>query len=279
MRKILLPTDYSDHAERAIEFAFLLFDRLRLKDNEKPEFLLLHAYPLPSAMPLYGQVPPTTMVAPIEEEEKRLAEHLQKWAERYPDKLLRSVLRGGPLLNALSTTVEEEDISLVVMATKGATGLEEVLLGSNAARAAKNLDVPVLIVPEQASYKPPRTIVFATDFQRLDHLGLINPLLRIVHAFDAHIMTLHVVAENETPGREKERMNRQLRGHFGTLKYSHHYLSSDDPADAIDAFLREHDADWLVLVGKQRTFFESLFHRSVIRKMAFHTTIPLLVLH
>jgi nucleotide-binding universal stress UspA family protein len=279
MKKILLPTDYSEHAKRAIEFTFRLFDHLDAAAGGQSEFLLLHAYPLPTAMPIFGQLPPTALIPPIDEEEKRLNDNLSAWKQAYPNKLLRPVLVGGPLLNALSTTVQEEDIQLVVMGTKGAGGVEEVLLGSNAARAAKSLDVPVLIIPEQATYVPPQRIVFATDFQRLDDLSLLSPLLRVVRAFDANILTLHVMTEGETPSGEKERMNRRLRGHFGTLKYAHHFLPSDDPAEAIDSFLRQQEADWLVLVGKQRTFFESLFHRSVIRKMAFHTTIPLLVLH
>jgi nucleotide-binding universal stress UspA family protein len=277
MKKVLLPTDYSENADEAIEFAIRLFDHL---ENGKTEFTLMHAYALPSAMPIYGQMPPTAMAPPVKEERERLEDHLEGWRERFPGKLFKSILVGGPLINALSNIIHEEDIDLVVMGTRGASGIEEVLIGSNAARAAKQLECPVLIIPGGTVFEAPGRMVFATDFQRIDNFDLLRPLRTIARAFHPEVLTLHVVETGAMPDPEKKQMQKDLHVYFGgDIPHSHHFVEGDDPTEAIQRFLREQEADWLVLVGKQRSFFESLFHRSVVRKMASHAEVPLLVLH
>lgn len=277
MRKVLLPTDYSDNAAEAIEFAVRLFEEL---GGDKTEFTLIHAYALPSAMPIYGQMPPTAMAPPVKEERERLEDHLEGWREQYPAALFKSILIGGPLINALSNIIHEEDVDLVVMGTRGASGIEEMLMGSNAARAAKQLECPVLIIPGGTAFEAPTRMVFATDFQRIDNYDLLRPLRTIAQGFRSDVLTLHVVETGSMPAPEKKQMQKDLHAYFGEdIPHSHHFVEGDDPSEAIQQFLREQEADWLVLVGKQRSFFESLFHRSVVDKIASHAEAPLLVLH
>ncbi len=276
MKKILLPTDYSDNAHAAIQYALQLFKDWK---DAKQEFIIMHAYPMPSAMPIHGQMPPTTISPPVKEEQQRLEDHLEGWRERYPEQAFRPLLLGGQLLNALSATTLEEDIDLVVIGTKGASGMEEVLLGSNAARVAKNLDCPVLIVPGETRYQPPARIVLATDFRRVDDFRIFDPLKALLDHFGKRLLTLNVIPSGEVPDPDIKKMQHKLHEFFSGIKHSHHFMEGDDPAESIGAFIREQEADWLVLIGKQRNFFESLFHRSVIKKMAYHTTAPMLVLH
>lgn len=276
MKKILLPTDFSDNARQAIDFAFQLFDQIALQDVR---FVLLHAYQMATSVPVYGEIPPSDMFGNAGEEEFRLQELYHSLQEIYPESAISYRFMVGPVQVTMETVIEEEDIDLVIMGTHGASGLEEQLFGSNAARAAKGLKCPVLIIPEGVTFVEPRRIIFATDFQNLDNLNILNPLQAIVRKFDPHFLTVHILPEGETPDKDKERMNRILYTYFDSLKYSHYFLEGKDPVEAVENFIHEHKADWLVLVGQERKFLESLFHRSVIRKMAYHTAVPLLVLH
>ena len=275
MHKILLPTDYSQHAERAIEFALHFAGSL----SDPVECLIVHAYTAPATVPVYGYNPPGGEMPPLKKEEEYLQDYVQKWKRSFPDLAIQGRLQIGALMTVLTTLIEDEPgIDLVIMGTKGAGGMEEVLLGSNAARAAKGLPRPVLIIPPEAAFKRPERIVFATDFQKLDKLRILDPLRLLVRRFNPHFLTLHVLPEGETPNAQKEALNRRLQDYFEGTRYSHYYLEGSDTIKAIDGFIRQYKAEWLVLVARERSFLESLFHKSVIRKMAFHTRIPLLVL-
>jgi nucleotide-binding universal stress UspA family protein len=275
MKKILLPTDYSDNADVAIDYAFQLFERL---GDREVEFFLLHAFQLPTSLPVYGQIPAPGVLTPVDVESRRLDDCRRDWSAKYPGWKIKDILLVGPVFSAIEDVTREQGIDLVVMGTKGAGGMKEVLLGSNASRVAKSLSCPVLIVPAKAKLQSLERVVFATDFNNLDNLNVLNPLQAIVRAFQPHFLTLHILPGGQTPDKDKERMNRILYTYFDTLKYSHHFLEGNDPRKAIEAFVAERRADWLVLVRQDRNFFESLFHRSVIRKMAMHANIPLLAL-
>ena len=275
MKKILLPTDYSQHAEKAIEFAL----HFAGAQTGHVECLIVHAYTAPATVPVYGYNPPGGEMPPLKKEEDYLGEYVDKWKRTFPGMSIKGRLQIGALMTVLTSLIEEEpDIDLVIMGTKGAGGMEEVLLGSNAARAAKGLTRPVLIIPPDAAYKKPERVAFATDFQKLGKLTILDPLRQLVRRFNPHFLTLHVLPEGNTPNAAKEALIRRLQAYFEGTRYSHYYLEDSDTINAIDRFIKHYKADWLVLVARERNFFESLFHKSVIRKMAFHTKIPLLVL-
>ncbi len=276
MKKILLPTDFSDNARQAIDFALQLFEHLGQRDIQ---YILMHAYQVAASVPIYGEIPPAEMFANTDEEEERLQEVCDALRKFYPEAAISCRFMIGPVQGTMEALIEEASIDLVIMGTHGVSGLEEKLFGSNAARAAKGLQCPVLVVPSGISFRPPRRIIFATDFKNLDNLNILNPVQAIVRTFNPHFITLHILPEGETADKDKERMNRILYTYFDSLKYSHYFLEGQDPVQATEDFLRKHKADWLVLVGQERKFVESLFHRSVIRKMVYQTQIPLLVLH
>ena len=276
MKKVLLLTDFSDYANHAIDFTLQLLRKGF--PEEEMEVVLLHAYYYPYMASGYGQVAPTSVPEPVRETEELLRETTERLQKAHPDLSVRTRTEAGTLINALEIVMRDELPDLAALGTRGAGEVNGLVIGSNAAKVAKEADCPVLIIPEGAVYQPPKKIVFATDFEQLDNLNALNPLLSLVHNFDPHFLTLHILSEGETADREIERMNDILYHYFGTLKYAHYFLEDDHPARGIEAFINEHEANLLVLIDREKGFFETLFHKSVIKQLAFYSKIPLLIL-
>ncbi len=275
MRKCILPTDYSKSAQQAMEYALHLLHQM----PHPVECILVHAYTAPATVPVYGYNPPGEGMPALKKEQQKLDDYLRRWQKRFPGLILRGRLLIGSFLTVMTNLIEEEkDVDMILMGTKGASGVEEVLLGSNAARAARSLSRPVFIIPSETPVKKPERVVFATDFQDLSDLRALAPIKELSRHFITHFLTLHVLPVGKKPSPATDTASEALKAYLENPRYSLHYLENDDTVAAIDGFLKKYQADCLVLFARERGFLASIFHRSVVQKMVFHTRIPLLVL-
>jgi universal stress protein A len=138
--RILVPLDFSKHSDAALDLA------LELAREQGAEVHLLHAYELPAAVTMaYGIAIPQAVWDGVQEAAAgRLAEGLRK--------VEAAGLRGtthlatAPAADAIATAAETHGIDLIVMGTRGLTGLKHVLLGSVAERTIRTAPCPVLTV-------------------------------------------------------------------------------------------------------------------------------------
>jgi nucleotide-binding universal stress UspA family protein len=142
IKKILVPIDFSDHSARALDHAIELAQRFEGSVH------LLHSYPIH-----VGRIAPYGMVLPesFERECREAAEqHLAQWAERV-------AAQGVAVETSVTSTVASEAIvecageieaDLIVMGTRGLTGVAHVLLGSVAERTIRLAPCPVLTVKD-----------------------------------------------------------------------------------------------------------------------------------
>ncbi len=136
--KILVPVDFSDHSEQAFRLA------IDLAKSFGGEVMLLHVFPESMALvPPYGPALPADFGMQIE---RSATEHFEKWREEHcPEDLeVKSFVRRGDPSRAIADLVEETGADLIVMGTKGTTGLAHVLMGSVAERTVRTAPCPVL---------------------------------------------------------------------------------------------------------------------------------------
>ena len=281
MKKILLPTDFSDYSKVAIQYAFEWFGKAVYPDDVL--FLLMHVYGtdhstmIPSSP--YMPASPVHLRDVMRVAERSMEKALADYRRRYPAQRIQKMLVEGGPVEAILDLAREEGADLIVMGTKGLGGLERAVLGSVTLGVTRAAPCPVLVVPEEAAFSRPEKVVFATDFRNLEDLHILDPLSHLVEAFDPQFMLLHIYSEMKTTATEKTQMNRLLRDYFHTRHYQHFFLKRDDPVAGVDEFVRGMDADLLVLVGQERNFFEQLFHKSLTKTMIIHSEIPVFVLH
>lgn len=276
MKKILLPTDFSEVSENAIRYALEMFGKEVFGDEVA--FTLLFDY--------YPSAPPVGLGVPGIEEDTRLIGQMgknlslrcQKWQAAYPGIRMREKFTTGSVKNSIRYIAKKEDMDLIVMGTTGKTGVERVLMGSVATGLAYKAPCPVLIIPAGSRFTRPEKIVFATDFRNLEDLTILDNLLAIVQTFDPDFLMLHMTRKDKMTAEERENIDRVLEIYFDTRKYQRYFLEQEDPATGISDFIAQHQADLLVMVGQERGFFEALFHRSVTKQVLHHSRIPLFVL-
>jgi nucleotide-binding universal stress UspA family protein len=139
---ILVPLDFSPHAEKALAKAIELARRFQGRIH------LVHSYPV-----YVGAVSPYGMVVPesFDRECRDAADReLSKWADRVRQAGIpvETTITPIPPSEAIVSTAEEIGADLVVMGSRGLTGLKHVLLGSVAERTLRHAHCPVLVVKD-----------------------------------------------------------------------------------------------------------------------------------
>lgn len=186
IKTILVPTDFSEHADKAIESAEILAKPLGAKIH------LLHVMHLP-----VQAVTPEMAVVPV-----GFWQDLRKHAERKLDESRKAVEKQGvrcatELVEdipgfAVAAAAKRANADLIVMGSRGLTGLKHVLLGSVAERTVRTAPCPVLTVKQDGSGPLRlRTILVPMDFSPSSHRALELAKELAKEAGPAHLILVH----------------------------------------------------------------------------------------
>ncbi len=137
-QSLLVPIDFSSHADSALGTA------LEIAREHGAKLHLVHAYELPlGAVTPYGVAIPQTLEVDVRD---AAARRLEKAAQKVRDAGVgcETHLAVGPASDAIVEIAENVGADLIVMGTRGLTGLQHVLLGSVAERTVRLAPCPVL---------------------------------------------------------------------------------------------------------------------------------------
>jgi universal stress protein A len=142
VRKILIPTDFSDDASNAMDYGFQLAKRLGAN------VLLLHVVPLGAYVTAASSAPlPAEAIEALAVTARtNLAEQSKKLSKSF-GVASEALVVDGPPPATIAELAKAQSADLVVMGTRGKTGLKHVLLGSVAEHVVRHSPVPVLVVP------------------------------------------------------------------------------------------------------------------------------------
>ncbi len=273
MKKILVPTDRSENASRALNYALKLFD------GEEVEFVLFQSYDIPTYT---ADMPMPIDIVGAEELTRILNEDVDKLKEKCTDQkfTFSCLVESGSLAMNIEQLVEEKAIDLIVMGTKGASGLAAAIIGSNTSDVIQAASCPVLAVPESADISSlPKQILFASDNKGLSDSSVISPLMDIAAKNEAHIHVMNVLDEGKMTTVDEAVAGLKLDHLLERFEHTFHFDNSNDKAEAIENYLNTHDIDMLAVIPRKNNFFDAIFHRSVTRKLTLHTKVPLLAMH
>lgn len=261
---VLLPTDFSENADLASEFAFEIARRSGGKVT------VLNAYDLP-----YSDRSMTTSLLEVMKEnaEKNMEEYEQK-LERHQAEFETMVQLGNPI-RLIEEHSKKDQYDLIVMGTKGASGLEEILIGSNAASVIRNAHKPVLIIPPNSELQAFDKIVLASDLNLKKQEEALSSLRDFARIYKSKIDVVNVQKDSGSAAGTRDK----FREFFGDLLTEFTVLKNDDIEKSIREEAKKEKANLVAAVAKNYGFFEGLFHRSLTSKLAYHTDLPLLVLH
>lgn len=269
MKTILVPTDFSPAANNAAEYAIHFAKKI------KANVLLLHIYNVPVA--IAGDVP--VMVAtPKElqrENEMRLKENVTLLKRRTGMEVAYKAkmgLAGDDILE------EEKNASFIIMGMHGAGKLSELLLGSITTAILRKAKTPVLVIPETVIYKDPERIVFASDYDPQTDLHTLETLKGLMKTFNSKVYVVNIKHKKENVSVEKAIQEARMESSLQDVEHFYYYPESDDLVDGINEFIANKRADMVTVIPHRYNAIERIFHKSISKKMAFHTQVPLLAL-
>jgi nucleotide-binding universal stress UspA family protein len=136
---ILVPVDFSPHAERALDYAIMLARKLPAR------LLLLHViHALPLGVTEMGSALPEAYLQDIESE---VHQSLGKYLQRLREAGLEgetAIVHGVPF-EKIAQIAKARKVHLIVIGTHGRTGLEHLFLGSVAEKVVRLAACPVLV--------------------------------------------------------------------------------------------------------------------------------------
>jgi nucleotide-binding universal stress UspA family protein len=270
--RVLIPTDFSESARAAFDYGYQLVNH-----HNDLEMILLNSYEMPK-VGASGGVMMNLESAMAKESERDLSIEIKALQDKYPNLKITSVSRYGTLENSISRTCNELIVNFVVMGTHGASGLKKALIGSNTQSVIENVAAPVISVPRDWKYRSIKNIVYATDLQRLENAEILKPICALAEEANATIHIVYVAKSHSEIDLEKEVEKLPLNDYFSGRERKFMVIESHNVADGIDSYVKEIDADIVVMIPKEASFWESLFKRSVTEQLAFQSKIPLLSL-
>ncbi len=278
MMHILVPTDFSENAWNALKYGVNLY-----KDIECT-FHLLHINPIPAYSAAGTSVKVSSRMVKenvLDSSKVSFDQLLMRVDKIIPSKKHRfaTISSYNFFVESIKRHVENKKIDLIIMGTKGASGLKEVTMGSNTGDVLTKVKCPLLAVPENAVYKIPKEIAFPTDYHLSYDLKVLDTLINMANMYQSNLRVLHISKKGESLSDVQIENKEFLRDYLQDVDHSFHSLTGSDLETAVQCFTESRDIDMIAMVAKNLNFFQRILFRPKVEQISYHTDIPFLVLH
>lgn len=270
MKRILVPTDFSEHAEDALKVA------AQVAKKSGSEIILLHMLELPHQMSdaiTGGASIPETMLFM-----KKANETLDEISNRpyLEDIEITEIVKMDKPIHGISQISKEYNIDLIVMGSHGSSGIEELLIGSNTEKVVRNSEIPVLVIKKDISNFNASNIVFASDFSE-ETKTAFEKLLKFTKLFDSKLHLVNICTPNSfKPTHEAEETIKRFISDFGLANYETYIYNDTNIEKGIINFSNSINADVVAMCTHGRTGFAHFFNGSISEGLVNHAVKPVL---
>ena len=279
IKKILVPTDFSDQATRALEYA------IHLAKAADAQLFVLHAYRVANSVmtspyPVAGAYGGDALV-----DYKQIKQAVDQDMEALEsDHLLNKHLTYELIAvcnlpeEAIEETVNERDIDLVVMGTRGG-GVIDKLVGSTTTHVMRRVACPLIAVPENAIFAKVEHILLATDYERIKRADTFQILVTLANIFRAQVNVLHITPKYTKLTQEKLAVGETLDRLLRHARHTYCHEENDDILEGLRTYLREHDEEvgMLAMVPRDHSFWDRIVRGSVTKSILFEADRPVFV--
>lgn len=274
MKTIIALTDFSGSSANATHYA------AEIAKLAGAHLVLMHINVLPA---IGVDVTPVLMQINYADEAgreavKKEAEQLEKMYEGLL-KVESVHLSGYNIAEIVSEYLKKHPADLLIAGMTGTGFVREKLIGSTATSIIRHCEVPVLVIHHGTKFRHPKHILFAYDAERRPEEVKYDFLEDFAQVFGAKLVILNVF-----DGAKQELRVRQasssgiVEGALRETRHSYHFIESDDIATTVSQFAKSKKADMIVTMPGKHGFLNSLLHEGNTRRIAFHTSLPLLAI-
>lgn len=240
MKKLLVPTDFSEHAYYALKAAATIAKKFGC------EIHLLHIMDMPQYSGGITNIGMESFLAMREKMEGvGLVKALDKEWDRFTgqpflkDVKTKTHVKFGDIYEEIQDFADAHEVDMIVMGSHGARGLKEFFGGSNTERVVRLVQQPVLAIKQDADKFEIKNIVFASNF--FGEVGQVFETIKeFAEGFDATLHLLKVVTPDDFERSSRSRkMMHDFVEKFDLKKYTVNIYNEASIEDGINSFSEE----------------------------------------
>lgn len=271
MKKILVPTDFSEHAEYALKAA------AQIAKKNNAEIILLHMLELPhqsgDAGTGAGHELPEIMLF-----KNRAIQRLDDLMdEDYLDGIeVSEVIQFEKAFEGVLNITKRNNIDFIVMGSHGANGFNEFFIGSNTEKVVRYSDVPVLVVKNEIETFQANNFVFASDFSN-EIKKPFAKMLQFAKTYNSHLHLVMINTPNSfKPTKTADRIMKEFISDFDYPNHSLHIYNDMNVEKGILNFSSAKKADLIGMCTHGRTGFAHFFNGSISEDLVNHAVKPVI---
>lgn len=274
MNSIVVPINFSNASSNALNYALVLAKTFNSK------ITLLHAYHTIPANPEFES-------KNHEDELADLRQNTFKKLQVFKDEIKQVsidcdiVNEEGYPIDVILKHANHGQTDLLLMGTEQIMPIDKIIFGTITGKVLKEVQCPILIVPEESNNLTPKKMAFATDYHDNDSDNLIF-LNKMSQKFNSELSVVRVAPKGEDQMLEDRLMN-ELREKVDSAlpdnNINWQLLSGSNVNKQLEQYMSESELDLLAAVRADHNFIEKWLSWSVTQKLFYKTHIPLLIFH
>jgi nucleotide-binding universal stress UspA family protein len=272
MKRILVPVDFSKEAESAARVAAIIARKTG------SEIYLLHMLELP-----VNTIDPAELTS-IRTEPQII--YFMKLAHEKFDAFIKlPFFKGLKVIESVQfhfafagiiNESEKNNIDLIVMGSQGASGLQEMFIGSNTEKVVRRSKVPVLVIKKSDDNFKIKDMVFASDFN-IESKKTFQKVIDFADLFGAKIHLLYVnTIHNFNTTQSIEKKIESFIADFKIGDYTRRIYNDVSVEKGILSYSRDINADLIALNTHGRSGLSQLFNGSIGQELANHALRPVI---
>jgi nucleotide-binding universal stress UspA family protein len=270
MKRILIPTDFSKYADEAIEVG------AQIAKKNDCEIILIHMLELPGQMndAIKGETSiPEVMLF------KRKAEEILKSIKNRPylsGIQITEIVRLDGAYNGINNYIKQNSVDLIVMGSHGASGINEIFIGSNTEKVVRQSEIPVLVIKNKIENFNVKNIIFASDFSK-EIKKPFQKVLDFAKLFGSKLNLVMICTPNSFKSTSAaKKIITEFITDFDMPEYSFETYNESNIERGIINYSNEKDADLIAFCTHGRTALNHFFTGSTSEDLVNHATKPVL---
>ncbi|MFT3793535.1 universal stress protein [Flavobacterium sp.] len=270
MKRILVPTDFSKHAEYALKVA------AQIARENNSEIILLHMLELPhqgtDAVGSGSDIPEIMFF-----KNKAISNLEDLMDVDYLKGInVSEIIQFEKAFEGILGVSKKNNIDFIVMGSHGASGFQEMFIGSNTEKVVRFAEVPVLVIKNEMSTFNAKNLVFASDFSQ-EIKKPFRQLLEFAKGFDAQLKLVMVNTPNTfKPTAVAEKIMADFMAEFDYPNHSMHIYNDVNVEKGILNFANSVNADLIGMCTHGRTGFAHFFNGSISEDLVNHAVRPVI---
>jgi len=273
MNKVIVPIDFSEHSEYALEAA------VKLAKGNDAEIIALHMLEMSDSV----------LTSTDSEQQQKAVFFLRLAEKRFNEFLDKPYLKEAnvtPLVKHFKVFSEVNDVAkdqgadLIVMGSHGTSGLSEIFVGSNTEKVVRHSEIPVLVLKHKFNKDHLKDVVFASDFSA-ESVAVYQKAKTLFQDFKAKLHLLHVNLPSDrfrsTNEIDQTVSNFLMKAEGNLDKLSQINFVSDYTVEkGVLNFANKIGADLIAVATHGRTGIAHFFEGSISEDIANHAVLPVM---